>query len=329
MGERSAIEWTESTWNPLRGCARVSDGCRRCYAEGIAHRFSGAGQAYEGLTRLVNGHPTWTGEVRLVPELLLEPIRWQTPRRIFVNSMSDLFHESVPFEYIAKVFAVMACTRRHTYQVLTKRPERMLAFFKWLDRNTVRGWPAAVSPGDVYPEWKPWREGGRGGGYDCCGPSWPLDNVWLGTSCEDQTTFDARIPHLLKVPAVVRWISFEPLLGAINAEAAFSIYDVHGEPSSPRCDADGSPAIKWVVVGGESGRGARPMHPGWVRTLRAQTLEAGAAFFFKQWGEWKPVDDAPGIMRSIAPGDQSFQRVGKKAAGRLLDGQLHDEYPDA
>lgn len=327
-------------------------------------RFSGPGQAYEGLVHMVNGHPTWTGKVTTHDELLLAPIRWQKPHRIFVNSMSDLFHESVPFEFIAKVFAVMACTRRHTYQILTKRPERMLAFFKWLDDfNEERGfglpadwWPEAIDPAEVYPEWKPWREGGKGGGYDCCGPNWPLDNVWLGVSAENQPTFNARVRLLFKVPAVVRWISAEPLLGEINAEEAFAHYDRNGEPSIPRVDPDGSLTIKWVVVGGESGSRARPMHPDWARKIRDQCVEAGCAFFFKQWGAWLPsLQFTPELLEQTPPfsdrwsnavlrgdewvyeladadcnGDDSWCcNVGKKRAGRVLYGRTWDEYPDA
>lgn len=330
-------------------------------------RFSGPGQPYEGLVHMVNGHPTWTGKVTLHDELLLVPVRWQKPHRIFVNSMSDLFHESVPFEFVAKVFAVMACTRRHTYQILTKRPARMLEFFKWLDQVNGDGgfrpprewWPEAVSPSDVYPEWKPWRKGGRGGGYDCCGPNWPLDNVWLGVSVEDQAAANERIPLLLKVPAVVRWISAEPLLEEVNLEAAFAQYDRNGEPSIPRMDPDGSAVIKWVVVGGESGHGARPMHPKWARKIRDQCVEAGVAFFFKQWGKWWPhcawpiervgdvevpvcgsrswmvldegggLDVQDGYFPEEHLGLYAAAPVGKTRAGRTLDGRTWDEYPDA
>ena len=231
MGAKTGIEWTDATWNPLRGCSRVSEGCRNCYAESVANRFKGPGQPYEGLIARAG---RWNGEIRLVPEKLLEPWRWVKPRRIFVNSMSDLFHPSVPFEYIAAVFFIMSVTTRHTYQVLTKRPERMREFFRWLATDGDGVYLGAVYQGDtllqimdekVYesahtiPEiaalaWTP--KGKTRGGYDNCGPIFPYKNVWLGVSVENQATADERIPLLLEVPAAVRFLSVEPLIGSVD-----------------------------------------------------------------------------------------------------------------
>jgi protein gp37 len=314
MGDTS-IEWTQGddgtpgkTWNPVRGCSRVSDGCLRCYAEGIARRFSGPSKPYEGL---IHSTGRWNGQIHLAEDHLLDPIRWGKGRRIFVNSMSDLFHEAIPFEYIDKVFAVMACTTRHTYQVLTKRPARMLEYFERLRWNSIPaeddegttydeqvrwhggphglvGSPDQIRPSIVYDEWKPNR--GRGG-YDNCGPLWPLENVWLGVSCENQDTADERIPLLLKVPAAIRSLSCEPLLGPIDLTAI-----VHKRPFESRTidvviDAlrqgkvfSSHAPLDWVIVGGESGPGARPMGLEWATSLVQQCQAAGVAVFVKQLG---------------------------------------------
>jgi len=372
VSNRSQIEWTDTTWNPVRGCARVSEGCRNCYAERVAARFAGDSLPYAGLI-----HPTtrgWNGKVALVPESLAMPWRMTRGRRIFVNSMSDLFHPAVPFEFIAAVFFVMAHTTRHTYQILTKRPERALEFFRWVAAGE------GVFPGDRISDvamanpaikalgWEP--TNGKRGGYDNCGPAYPFENVWLGVSVEDQAAADERIPLLLQCPASVRWVSAEPLLGPVD------LTRVHGVPHcapfdslTPKpngyvrcvthaagyCMSDCAwrwPGLDWVVVGGESGRDARPMHPDWARTLRDQCAAAGVPFLFKQWGEFSPTydrdrDDAdwrecgaqarkPGRWINYAGGHgfhgmrvHYAERVGKKAAGRLLDGVMHDEYPGA
>ncbi|ROZ80912.1 phage Gp37/Gp68 family protein [Pseudomonas neustonica] len=368
MADKTGIEWTDATWNPIRGCSRVSEGCRNCYAEGVAKRFSGPGMPYEGL--IAKGGQ-WNGKVRVVESAFDQPLRWVKPRRIFVNSMSDLFHEDVPFDVIAMIFSIMSVTTRHTYQILTKRPERMLAFFEWacdgLDYpfRIAEAWPPGL-------EWKP--AGGGRGGYDNCGPNWPYENVWLGVSVEDQATADARIPLLLEAPAAVRWISAEPLLGPVNLPFVNFWCSVCGGTgmlgrfpggACTRCAGRGEiPAIStdprlgmpstpmrridWVVAGGESGPKARPMHPEWAGVLRDQCVGAGVPFLFKQWGEWAPRGPAvmgypsvEGVLRIRltdlgengsdlgAEGDNHawMQRIGNKAAGRLLDGVLHDAYP--
>ncbi|MBW4978299.1 phage Gp37/Gp68 family protein [Marinobacter adhaerens] len=288
MGQKTGIEWTESTWNPIRGCSRVSEGCRNCYAETVANRFKGPGEPYEGL--IAKGGQ-WNGEVKLVEHKLDEPCRWSKPRMIFVNSMSDLFHENVDFETIHRVMLVMQKAQHHTFQVLTKRPERMLRFFKWWGGECERSFP------EVMP------------------------NVWLGVSVEDQATADERIPLLLDTPAAVRWISAEPLLGPV---------DLSSLPYP--CKVKGN--IHWVVVGGESGRNARPMHPDWARSIRDQCQTAGVPFLFKQWGEWLPVlgqsEGVPIWGKKHSFEDGTFMGwVGKKDAGRSLDGRTWDQYPEA
>lgn len=309
MSQTSKIEWTDATWNPVRGCSRVSEGCRHCYAERVAARFSGAREMqdggptrvdlgpypYAGLAVMTPSGPRWTGKVRLVEELLDWPLRRRKPLRIFVNSMSDLFHEGLTDEQITRVFDVMLRSLRttpHMFQILTKRPQRMLDFCRTI------------------------------------APLHETQNIWLGVSVEDQATADGRIPLLLQTPAAVRWISAEPLLGPIDfshdTEAGILSYLTRfdgGDPPTEKLD--------WVVVGGESGPGARPMHPGWARSLRNQCQAAGVPFFFKQWGDWLGArqDGSPEHNpMHLNAGDESI-RVGKKAAGRLLDGCEWNEFP--
>ncbi len=302
----STIEWTDETWNPTVGCSRVSPGCDGCYAIGVAHRAMQP--AHEGLTIKRPGERTdWTGEVRRLPERLDVPLRRRKPTTYFVDSMSDLFHEGVPRTFIGSVFDVMGRAERHTFQVLTKRPQRMA--------KVLRCWEA--------DGWR-WRRDD----LLWCGPPRiaPLPNVWLGTSIEsDRYAF--RADHLRATPAAVRFLSLEPLLGPL-----------------PSLDLAG---IDWVIVGGESGPGARPMHPDWVRDIRDRCVAAGVPFFFKQWGawlgfgrdrfgasyeyaaahaaphfEWNAGDEGEGVFTGAAV------RVGKKAAGRELDGRTWDEMPE-
>jgi protein gp37 len=353
MGDKTAIEWTDATWNPVRGCSIVSKGCTNCYAMKQAHRSSGAGGAYEGLTKLTKGGPVWTGEVRpLGWDAIVQPLRWARERLVFVNSMSDLFHESLDFEFIDKVFGVMAITGRHTYQVLTKRPARMLQYLE--SRHDRDGFPAAITKAAV----EAWQRNDTHG-LDTPGPAWPLANVWLGVSVEDQAAADERIPLLLHTPAAVRWISAEPLLGPISFEGRWV------EHPNPAVHVNWLEELDWVVAGGESGPGARPMHPDWARSLRDQCASVGTAFFFKQWGAWLPRTDyysagdhrdqwcdRAGYGRGVQlltkegqewvvgdpgkggrhdgqPPDGTWvvQRLDKKTTGRELDGRTHDEYP--
>ncbi len=245
MGDRTKIEWSQATWNPVTGCTKVSEGCDHCYAEMIAHRFAGT-----------KAYPNEFG-VTLRPERLDQPLRWRKPRRIFVNSMSDLFHDDVPNDYIARVWAVMAEARQHTFQILTKRPGRMRSLLR-----SATFWAAFWAAG-VHDRT----------GLDVS--SSPLSNVWLGVSVENQKWADVRIPVLLDTPAAVRFLSCEPLLGPV---------DLAWREDGPDGEASFPAGIDWVIVGGESGPGARPMHPDWARSLRDQCQNAGVPFFMKQTG---------------------------------------------
>lgn len=342
MSDKTGIEWTDATWNPLRGCSRVSEGCRLCYAETVANRFKGEGQPYEGL--IAHGGQ-WNGVIKLVPQLLDQPLRWRRPRRIFVNSMSDLFHENVPEPYIDTVFSVMALAPQHTFQILTKRPGRMRDYFMGLQRAAqihAEKIGSTFTPADVLNLRYIARHPHAARAIAAAKSVWPLPNVWLGVSVEDQATADARIPLLLATPASVRWISAEPLLGPITFEGLFA------NEHDPRDGTNALEQLDWVVVGGESGKNARPMHPEWARTLRDQCGVIGTAFLFKQWGEWAPrgpesrgyplIEGVPQLrltddgqngqaLASVGSNHVWMQRAGKKATGRLLDGIRHDEYP--
>lgn len=275
MASKTNIEWTDYNWNFLRGCSRVSSGCVNCYAESVAARFSGIDDKgkklpYFGLAQMVNGKPRWTGEISFHEDILMEPLRWKKPRKVFVNSMSDLFHEKVTDEMLDKAFAVMALTPQHTYQILTKRPERMKAYFNGEARARIasRAWAndhrLRKTPVDFIAKDSPM--------------PWPLPNVWLGVSVEDQKTADERIPLLLETPAAVRWISAEPLLGPIELHNYFyTRYEMSGLHHETE-------KLDWVVVGGESGPGARPFDIQWARDIIAQCKAAGVPVFVKQLG---------------------------------------------
>lgn len=252
----TGIEWTDETWNPVTGCKKVSEGCRHCYAERMWKRLSAVNMPYHGRAFT---------DVQTHPDRLQQPLRWPTPRRVFVCSMSDLFHPAVGLNYIYRVFAVMAVAQWHTFQVLTKRPGIMWACLSHPDiqRRIV--------------------EEIKRMGYFAHHIQWPLPNVWLGTSIEDQSVVKDRLPALMDAPAAVRFVSAEPLIAPL--------------------DLSGYEALDWVIVGGESGKDARPMQPEWAREVRDFCHRNQVAFFFKQWG--------------------------KKSAGRLLDGVLHDGYPGA
>ena len=265
MSDKTGIAWTNATWNPVTGCTKVSQGCKHCYAEREWVRLSANPKATTYYGRDFT-------DVACHAERLDQPLRWTKPRMIFVNSMSDLFHESVPDDFIDQVFAVMALAEKHIFQVLTKRPERMLAYLTSKNRMDIIGEKAmpTVSKNDF-------------GLLE-----WPIKNVWLGVSVEDQKTADERVPLLLQTPAAVRWVSAEPLLGPIDLEEVpvgmFGPLRPYGGSGSD------TPGLEWVVVGGESGPKARPMHPDWAEDLQSQCEEAGIPFFFKQWGEWLPVN---------------------------------------
>ncbi len=369
----SSIEWTDKTWNPVVGCTRISPGCEHCYAETMAARnvlmSAAQGRVSPYLPVVDAARRRWSREVAMLPERLAEPLSWRPGTKVFVVSMGDLFHDGVSFDFIAQVFGVMAAARGVTFQVLTKRPARMAEFFRHFfgleDTETTVCREAMEHRGVIWDARAPrmgWPKGSRP--IDCAhlysrppDPAtllrrlpwvWPLPNVWLGTSVEDQQRADERIPLLLTAPAAVRFLSAEPLLGPLDLGRWLGDYDCLacgarfwgrevravdrlvsvGEEDAPnggerdvcpRCGQPdlggdvshigsayvGQPTIDWVIVGGESGPGARPMDPSWVRSLSAQCRIAEAAFFFKQWGG-----------------------VRKGEAGRELDGRTHDAMPE-
>ncbi|MER8560129.1 phage Gp37/Gp68 family protein [Mesorhizobium sp. M0578] len=350
MADHSSIEWTDATWNPITGCSIVSPGCTNCYAMKLAGTRLKHIDSRKGLTRDTKAGPVWTGEVRLNRQWLHQPLDWKKPRRIFVCAHGDLFAENVPDEWILDVFTVMAAADHHTYQVLTKRADRMREFLSrrdLLDDIYANWYTFTGKPAEVY--------------------SWPLHNVWCGISAEDQKRADERLPDLLVTPAKVRFVSAEPLIGPLDLAWALSRnrldigsgFLARGR-FSPGLES--LRALDWIIVGGESGPGARPMHPAWARSIRDQCAAAGTAFFFKQWGEWAPqigavdgwtLDDNPEISRfehrewedgrwsepfwpmwcdwqdGNYDEEQCVSRIGKKRAGRRLDDVEHNAMPEA
>ena len=339
---KSKIEWTDRVWNPTVGCARVSPGCEHCYAETQAARVvlmqQAQGRESVYLPVVDVERRRWNRTCVTVPERLEDPLRWKKPARVFVNSMSDLFHDDVPFEFIAAVFGVMAATPQHTYQILTKRPQRMREFFEWIDAEAImrdvpigREWvpadvavdeacEAATMPPRMHHNGPPLAQ-------------WPLPNVWLGVSVEDQARADERIPVLLECPAALRFLSCEPLLGEVdlmatpvpagicgegadyyNALGGFG-YFRNGEPAG---GTDGE-RIDWVIVGGESGTGARECDLDEVLSVVGQCKAAGVPCFVKQLGA-KPtiagrrvtsIHDRKGADPSEWPADLRVQEMPK------------------
>jgi protein gp37 len=379
------IEWADKVWNPIAGCSVISPGCTNCYAMAMAYRLEAISIAneanrggdpgplrhYRDLTKETRGGPVWTGKIAIASELtMMQPLRWKKPARIFVNSMSDLFHEAVPNDVIDRVFAVMALAPQHTFLVLTKRAERMrdwvsaMNFARLLAVVPIGTWP--ISYAEARAKLDPAGSRLARALYDARFPELPLPNVWLGVSVEDQARADARIPLLLATPAAVRWISAEPQIGPIDLRRwlADACPNCLRPECAPTLRSDGAEVfskcgrfvmetprslLDWVVAGGESGPGARPMHPDWARTLRDQCEDAGVPFFFKQWGAWKHGSDFAAGNKVVttdgrviafdqdairaadrdAPigNPQVMRRVGKAAAGRELDGRTHDAFP--
>lgn len=324
MSGKTEIEWTQATWNPTKGCDRVSPGCDHCYAMTMAKRLKGMGSAeYQQ-----DGDSRTSGPGFLAHESPADmdwPLHKRKPLRIFVNSMSDLFHASISDDFIVRVFAVMAATPRHTYQILTKRHARMRSLLSSELFQAKLGM-AYVFGADV-PD-------------DAPVPlTWPLPNVWLGVSVENQQWADIRIPALIETPAAVRFLSCEPLLGPLDLHLVEQedhdggTHPIHG----PWAD------LNWVIVGGESGPGARLMQLDWAQDIRDQCVGAGVPFLFKQWGAWEPTNihsvgyvSDPAEQQGESYEDERYpgygwrrlyRRVGKKAAGRELDGRTWDEYP--
>lgn len=369
----SKIEWTEKTWNPIVGCSLVSEGCTNCYAMKMAHRLAGIpaqAAAYGGLTRMrEKGGPVWTGKVNFLEDRLFEPAMNKKPTMYFVNSMSDLFHESLHDEQIAMIFAVMALCPQHTFQVLTKRPQRAAEFLvAWYAQGGSRidncaTWAIRRRP-ELFlemekemPTYEPLPHLSKVGwkrtdgifpspagthmeaNWAYCG-NIPFDHIWMGVSVENQAAYDQRIEWIWKIPARTIFISFEPLLGPIRLEqASFPQHDGTGPGYIPSGAIWG---FDWMIVGGESGPGARPMHPDWVKGLKDAADVAGIPLFFKQWGEYLPhcQADAEGRtdeLRTSAlrefpsphhPGKMnSYYKIGKAKAGHQLGSQTYRKFP--
>lgn len=300
------IEWAEKTWNPITGCTKISPGCANCYAERMSKRLAGR-CGYD------KDNPF---QVTLHVDRLDEPLKWRKPQMVFVCSMGDLFHELVPFPQIKEIWNIMAKAQKHTFLVLTKRSKRMLEFTQWMagaDHISTAEWPR---------------------------------NVWLGVTAENQEKANERIPILLQIPAAKRFVSVEPMLGSVDLEDWFessqfcnacgSVQLETDDTSCRRCGdirtRPGKNGLDWVICGGETGPGARPMHPDWARSLRDQCVSAGVPFFFKQQGEWgyTPYGNRKGMnpYESIRLNGDLLFRCGKKFAGRNLDGREWNERPE-
>ncbi|MEN6414356.1 MAG: phage Gp37/Gp68 family protein [Veillonellales bacterium] len=314
---KSKIEWCDRTWSPVTGCTKVSPGCQNCYAERMSKRF---GEKW-GLPK---DDPF---KVTVHHDRLDQPLHWTKPSKIFVCSMADLFHDDVSFNFIHEIWDIMKACPQHTFLILTKRPKKMKETLERIYSLERLGWAKGF---------------------------W--NHVWLGVTAENQEQADKRIPILLQIPAAKRFVSVEPMLGTVNLnryimpsqKAKGTLFNAPIELSGKDlADLVGFHSLDWIICGGESGPGARPVHPDWVRSLRDQCKMSGTAFLFKQWGEWAQVgecgnesDDAEfynkhntqrinhnGGMGYHGAGSIYVQHIGKKKAGRLLDGQLWDEYP--
>jgi len=385
---QTTIEWCQASWNPATGCGDdvVSAGCRNCYARRLSRRLAGRA-GYPAADAPGGGSFAVTRR----PDRLGEPVGWTKPTRVFVCSMGDLFHAEIPFEYIAAVYGAMCVTPRHTFCVLTKRPWRRKVFKEWVQENK-RGYCHGEGglTGNCYgeqvgingPEMAEWNRRHKAAvrhywpqipdpaetiGDACLSPPWPLPNVWEGVTVENQAAADERIPLVLETPAAMRFVSVEPMLGAVDltawlprtltVEQRNDLYDA--TRSSPPDgyglavqQAENLPALDWVIAGGETGPGARPVHPDWLRALRDQCIEAGVPFFFKHWGEWAPHnvtdsapwawghgryadwrgDDYPEHARGwhfakFRGGMTCCARLGRKQTGRFVDGRTWDGAP--
>lgn len=365
MGETS-IEWCHrqgtvaKTWNPIQGCQRISEGCRHCYAESIARRFAQSGWS-QGLINIKTGK--WSGDTRVAAHKLDEPLHWKKPCTVFVNSMSDLFYEGFSNEQIAAVFGVMAACPQHTFIILTKRAKRMREWFKWLD-DRVESEAEAWSGRDCTTSIHDARRdslleyldetacAAMAVHFDCChlgittNPArvWPLANVWLGVSVENQEAADERIPELLATPAAVRLLSCEPLIGEVDLDPPLcDDFDRHGRSGYCVADDDATPwcaecdeersyghwlhldgGIDWVIAGCESGNGSRPCEVQWLRSLRDQCDDAGVPFFLKQ------AERSAAITHGYGSGWKKKRTGGDHiVTAPYLDGVQHIDFPKA
>lgn len=342
MGDNTGIEWTDATWNPVVGCSIATPGYTNCYAMKMAGRLEamavaeevktgdpGSMRHYMGTTQMTKAGSVWTGQVNVAPDsIFLKPLSWTRPRRIFVNSMSDLFHPTVPQAVQDRAFAVMALAQRHVFQLLTKRSDIQRAYLS--DPET---------PGRIAAQVAQLQKPGTVVSVD-----WPLPNVWAGVSVEDQTRAELRLVDLGNTPAAIRWVSAEPLSGEVDfrnvrVENGLWLDALTGfwrTSNLTRRLPQILEPIDWIVAGGESGPGARPMPERAAAAIRDQTSLTGTAFLFKQWGDWFPTSQADYLVGMQLPntaayikGDHPFfaVRIGKHKAGRLLDGRTHDGYP--
>lgn len=353
----SMIGWTGKCWNIIGGCTNESTGCLNCWSRKLVGTRFRENPRYDGLTVVRgDGKPHWTGKISLFEDRLEEPMHWRKPQLVFVASQADLFHPGVPEEFIDRAFAIMALCPHHTFQILTKRPQRMREYLS--DEHEVQERIATALGKMLDGQWI-WNEGKRfrnriermiglfygyetesdedtGEEYDVQSAEtvWPLRNVWLGTSTENQETFDKRAPELLDIAWPVHWLSIEPQVGSIVIPDNYLR------------------ELEWIVLGGESGTGARPMHPDWARSVRDQCEATGIPFFFKQTGEWLGWQHQWGPFWKSIRGDEVdshawpditgeepegwiadlhddvvYQWVGKKAAGDILDGKRYQQFP--
>jgi len=322
----SKIEWTDKTWNPITGCTKISSGCEHCYAITMSNRVAGiksspASKHYQGTVRkMAKGGLNWTGRINMIEERILDPFSWKKPTMVFVNSMSDLFHEDVTWSFLDKLFAVMIASDRHTFQILTKRADHMAEYCISRAEKPYRIIDAAekINPKGMAIHLKVagYLDAMKKRSY-----KWIPPNIWMGVSTENQQMANLRIPLLKMVPAEVRWLSCEPMLGHIDLAGKLE-------------------GLHWVVTGGESGPKARPAHPDWISDIRDQCTIAGTPFFFKQWGAWIPEVELKAIIEAgdhpkefrpykVKVVDRAMMhRTGKKNSGNKLEGNTHLEYPN-
>jgi len=350
-----------ATWNPIVGCKEKSEGCKHCFAKKMAFRLMHMPHtSYYQHVLADNGEtdpekfkniPEWNGETHFVKSALDKPMKWKSPRMIFTVDMGDLFHEQNSFDWIDQVFTVMACNPQHIFIVLTKRPKNML---KWFTYKDIR-WAGEGMQGSERLRYYCWHNYGKQ--IEFKDWHWPLQNVWLGITAENQEQANKRIPILLQIPAAKNFVSIEPMLGPVFL-GQISLPDTKGlgwqgkiggytylncltgEEFSLLVGNQTNYKLDWVICGGKSGHKARPMHPDWARSLRDQCKAAGVPFFFKQWGEWMDFQEATSLDNTIIPGQRIVSakmdrfpdkteviKVGRKYTGNLLDGQQHHEWP--
>lgn len=314
----SKIEWTDHTFNPWEGCTKVSPGCAHCYAETRNQRWAGGKNWGPGAPRRRTSAANWKQPLKWNDEQMMKHRAGEMTDhrpRVFCASLADWLDHEVPAEWLADLLRVIACTPNLDWLLLTKRPQnweqRLRAAAVYLQTSQMghTNDPAWR----LIDQWLPWNGVHRHA---------PPDNIWIGTTVEDQPRADERIPHLLKIPARVRFLSCEPLLGPVEFSNVTNRSDCVAQLGKPALGG-----IHWVICGGESGPGARPMHPGWARSLSAQCAAVNVAFFFKQWGEWLPLFDATASPEHVFPDGERVFRVGKKSAGRLLDGREWNDFP--